>query len=78
MHQTVNSYVCLEWQSYETVGLIVSRVEGVASLLTLATLPHSPLVLVSASFLMMAGLGRLAAHPLTSRLYKMYLPTSKT
>ena len=47
MHQIVNSYVCLKWQSYETVfetvGLIVSRVEGVAILPTLAALPHSPL-----------------------------------
>ena len=48
MRQTVDSYVCLEGQSYETVfdpvGLVVSRVEGVASLPTLAALPHSPLV----------------------------------
>ena len=45
MHQTVISYVCLEGQWYETVfdpvGLVVSRVEGVAILLTLVALPHS-------------------------------------
>ena len=48
MHQTVNSYVCLEWQSHETVFdpvvLIVSRVEGVVFLPALAALPHSPLL----------------------------------
>ena len=48
MHQTVNIYVCLEQQSYETVvepvGLVVPHVEGVASLPpTLTALPHSPL-----------------------------------
>ena len=40
MHQTVISYVCLEGQWYETVfapvGLVVSSVEGVAILPTLA------------------------------------------
>ena len=48
MRQTINSYVCLEGQSYETVldpvGLVVSRIEGVAILPTLAALPHSPLL----------------------------------
>ena len=47
MHQTVISHVCLEGQWYETVfdpvGLVVSRVDGVAILPTLAALPHSPL-----------------------------------
>ena len=45
--QTVISYACLEGQSYEAVfgpvGLVVSRVEGVAISPTLAELPHSPL-----------------------------------
>ena len=49
MHQTVISYVCLEGQWYETVfdpvDLVVSRVEGVAVLPTLAALPHSPLIM---------------------------------
>ena len=47
LRQTINSYVCLEGQSYEIVfdpvGLVVSRLEGVAILPTLAALPHSPL-----------------------------------
>ena len=48
MQQTVISYVCLEGQWYGTVfdpvGLVVSRIEGVAILPTLAPLPHSPLL----------------------------------
>ena len=47
MHQTVVSYVCFEGQWYQTVfdpvSLVVSRVEGVAILPSLAALPHSPL-----------------------------------
>ena len=54
MHQTVNSYVRLEGQSYETVfdpvGMVVSRVEGVAILPTLVALPHSPLPYFSCTF----------------------------